>query len=232
MNAFGFLASVRGETIAGDRHHDVPPALQAGDLRGARRPARRRSFRPAPHHADARLASRATMRCSSRSATGCAPAPTRRRARAFATAVQREAKAARTTIGVLDASTLGKIDVRGPDAREFLNRVYTNAWSKLAPGTARYGLMLGEDGMVMDDGVTDLPRRRPLPHDHHDGRRGARARQAGGLSPDRVAGPEGLSDLALRSSGRSSRSAGRSATGWWAKLCDGLDADPEPVSRS
>ena len=65
-----------------------------------------------------------------------------------------ESKAARTTIGVLDASTLGKIDVQGPDAREFLNRVYTNAWSKLAPGNARYGLMLGEDGMVMDDGVT------------------------------------------------------------------------------
>jgi sarcosine oxidase subunit alpha len=72
----------------------------------------------------------------------------------FAAAVQRESRAARTAIGVLDASTLGKIDVRGPDAREFLNRVYTNAWLKLAPGKARYGLMLGEDGMVMDDGVT------------------------------------------------------------------------------
>ena len=72
----------------------------------------------------------------------------------FHDAVQRESKAARTTIGMLDASTLGKIDVRGPDAREFLNRVYTGAWSKLAPGKARYGLMLGEDGMVMDDGVT------------------------------------------------------------------------------
>jgi len=72
----------------------------------------------------------------------------------FENAVQREAKAARMAIGVLDASTLGKIDVRGPDAREFLNRVYTNSWTKLAPGKCRYGLMLGEDGMVMDDGVT------------------------------------------------------------------------------
>ena len=72
----------------------------------------------------------------------------------FAEAVQREAKAARTTVGVLDASTLGKIDVRGRDAREFLNRVYTNAWAKLAPGRCRYGLMLKEDGMVFDDGVT------------------------------------------------------------------------------
>ncbi len=72
----------------------------------------------------------------------------------FHQAVQREARAARTGIGVLDASTLGKIDIRGPDAREFLNRVYTNAWMKLAPGRCRYGLMLGEDGMVRDDGVT------------------------------------------------------------------------------
>ncbi|MCT8266712.1 sarcosine oxidase subunit alpha family protein [Afifella sp. JA880] len=72
----------------------------------------------------------------------------------FFQAVQREARAARTDCGVLDASTLGKIDVKGPDAREFLNRVYTNSWSKLAPGRCRYGLMLGEDGMVADDGVT------------------------------------------------------------------------------
>ncbi len=72
----------------------------------------------------------------------------------FHDAVQREAKAARTTAGILDATTLGKIDIRGKDARTFLNRVYTNAWSKLAPGRCRYGLMLGEDGMVTDDGVT------------------------------------------------------------------------------
>ena len=72
----------------------------------------------------------------------------------FADAVQREARAARTSIGVLDASTLGKIDIRGAGTREFLNRIYTNAWLKLKPGHCRYGLMLGEDGMVFDDGVT------------------------------------------------------------------------------
>ncbi len=69
-------------------------------------------------------------------------------------AVQRESKAARTKAGILDASTLGKIDIQGSDASEFLNRVYTNAWSKLAIGKCRYGLMLNEDGMVYDDGVT------------------------------------------------------------------------------
>ncbi len=69
-------------------------------------------------------------------------------------AVQRESKAARQSAGILDASTLGKIDIQGSDASEFLNRVYTNAWSKLAIGKCRYGLMLNEDGMVYDDGVT------------------------------------------------------------------------------
>jgi len=69
-------------------------------------------------------------------------------------AVNREVKAVRTSVGIVDASTLGKIDIQGPDAAWFLNMVYTNAWSKLEPGKCRYGLMLGEDGMVMDDGVT------------------------------------------------------------------------------
>jgi len=68
--------------------------------------------------------------------------------------LDRECKATRTGVGILDASTLGKIDIQGKDAREFLGRVYTNAWAKLAPGRCRYGLMCGEDGMVMDDGVT------------------------------------------------------------------------------
>ncbi len=69
-------------------------------------------------------------------------------------AVQRESLAARVSAGILDASTLGKIDIQGSDASEFLNRVYTNAWSKLEIGKCRYGLMLNEDGMVYDDGVT------------------------------------------------------------------------------
>ncbi|NJO37507.1 MAG: sarcosine oxidase subunit alpha, partial [Rhizobiales bacterium] len=72
----------------------------------------------------------------------------------MAAAVDREVRATRSAIGMLDASTLGKIDLQGRDVAEFLNRIYTNAWSKLAIGRCRYGLMLGEDGMVFDDGVT------------------------------------------------------------------------------
>jgi len=68
--------------------------------------------------------------------------------------LDRECLATRNAVGILDASTLGKIDIQGPDSAEFLNRIYTNAWMKLGIGKCRYGLMLGEDGMVMDDGVT------------------------------------------------------------------------------
>jgi len=68
-------------------------------------------------------------------------------------AVARECRAVRASAGVLDASTLGKIDVRGPDAGVFLDRMYTNRMSNLAVDSIRYGLMLGLDGMVFDDGV-------------------------------------------------------------------------------
>jgi len=69
-------------------------------------------------------------------------------------ASKREATNVRKNVGVCDVTTLGKIDIKGPDAAEFLNRVYTNAWLKLPVGKARYGVMLREDGIVMDDGTT------------------------------------------------------------------------------
>jgi sarcosine oxidase subunit alpha len=68
-------------------------------------------------------------------------------------AVARECLAVRNAAGVLDASTLGKIEVVGPDAAAFLDRMYTNRMSTLAVGSIRYGFMLGLDGMVADDGV-------------------------------------------------------------------------------
>ncbi len=69
-------------------------------------------------------------------------------------ASKREAKNVRDHVGICDVTTLGKIDIKGPDSAEFLNRVYTNAWLKLPVGKARYGVMLREDGIVMDDGTT------------------------------------------------------------------------------
>ncbi|MEA2612715.1 MAG: sarcosine oxidase, subunit alpha, partial [Chloroflexota bacterium] len=69
-------------------------------------------------------------------------------------AVLRECAAARTGVAVMDATTLGKIDIQGPDAGIFLDRVYTNMFSTLKVGACRYGVMCRADGMVFDDGVT------------------------------------------------------------------------------
>jgi sarcosine oxidase subunit alpha len=69
-------------------------------------------------------------------------------------AANREARNVRTNVGVIDVSTLGKIELQGRDVAELLNRVYINKWDTLAVGRCRYGVMLREDGIVMDDGTT------------------------------------------------------------------------------
>ncbi len=68
-------------------------------------------------------------------------------------AVQRESKQVRESVGILDGSTLGKIEIKGKDALAFVNLIYTNSFTKMKNKTARYALMLGEDGMVKDDGI-------------------------------------------------------------------------------
>jgi sarcosine oxidase, subunit alpha len=76
-------------------------------------------------------------------------------------AVLRECRAVRSSCGIFDASTLGKIEVVGPDAVEFLNRLYINSWNSLAVARTRYGILLRDDGYVYDDGVvarTDIDR--------------------------------------------------------------------------
>jgi methylglutamate dehydrogenase subunit C len=70
------------------------------------------------------------------------------------TAYIREMELVRTGVGIADVSTLGKIDIQGPDAAEFLNRIYVNGFAKLPVGKARYGVMLNDDGVVLDDGTT------------------------------------------------------------------------------
>ncbi|WP_265518579.1 sarcosine oxidase subunit alpha [Nitratireductor luteus] len=68
-------------------------------------------------------------------------------------AVARECRTVRTSAGIFDATTLGKIEIVGPDAARFMELMYTNPWQKLAPGRCRYGIMLREDGFIYDDGV-------------------------------------------------------------------------------
>jgi sarcosine oxidase, subunit alpha len=68
--------------------------------------------------------------------------------------ITREILSVRNNVGLLDASTLGKIEIKGPDAAEFLDRMYTNTFSTLKIGRCRYGLMMNELGFLTDDGVT------------------------------------------------------------------------------
>ena len=67
---------------------------------------------------------------------------------------KREAAHVRSAVAACDVSTLGKVDIQGPDAAEFLERVYVNRWKSLQPGKARFGVMLREDGFAFDDGTT------------------------------------------------------------------------------
>jgi sarcosine oxidase, subunit alpha len=68
-------------------------------------------------------------------------------------AVARECRTVRASVGIFDASTLGKIEVTGPDAAQFLERMYVNAWKSLGVGRCRYGILLNEAGFIVDDGV-------------------------------------------------------------------------------
>jgi heterotetrameric sarcosine oxidase alpha subunit len=70
------------------------------------------------------------------------------------TAYVKEMELVRRGVGLADVSTLGKIDIQGKDAAEFLNRVYVNGFAKLPVGKVRYGVMLNDDGIVLDDGTT------------------------------------------------------------------------------
>ena len=103
----------------------------------------------------------------------------------------RECAAVRGGVGIMDGSTLGKIDVQGPDAGEFLDLLYTNMMSSLKVGAIRYGVMCGTDGMVLDDGTVLRLGRGPLPGLHHHRRCGGRPRLDGGVAADRVAAPAG-----------------------------------------
>ena len=97
--------------------------------------------------------------------------------------------------------TLGKIEVVGPDAVTFMNRMYANAWTSLAVGRCRYGVLLREDGFVLDDGVVARTRRGSLSRHHHHRRCPARAGADGGLPADRMAGAAGVADLDHRAVG-------------------------------
>ena len=154
MNALAIAAESLGQADRRGRADDVPPALYARDLRRVRRPRRGANMfdpvRETPLHSWF-VAQRRDIRGSGPVEARLARAAARRdrRRRRSSASAWRRAPAA----GIMDASTLGKIEVVGPDAAEFLNRLYVNSFAKLGVGRCRYGLMLNEMGFVYDDGV-------------------------------------------------------------------------------
>ena len=155
INGLGVLSEATGKTDPGDRHHHLPAALHALLLRLDRRRAHQEAVPADPPHADLPVA------CGPKGAM-FEPVGQWRRAytypeRGEKTSTPRstaKSSAVRNKVGLLDASTLGKIEIKGPDAAEFLDRMYTNMFSTLKVGKCRYGLMMNELGFLTDDGVT------------------------------------------------------------------------------
>lgn len=129
-----------------------PPytAVSIGALAGRMREQNYRPTRHTPSHFWAKEQGAVFVEVGQWLRAGWFPLPTDTNWRQ---AVDREVRKTRASVGVCDCSTFGKIDVQGRDAAQFLNFVYCNAFAKLAIGKVRYGLMLREDGIAMDDGT-------------------------------------------------------------------------------
>jgi heterotetrameric sarcosine oxidase alpha subunit len=158
MSGLAIMAGLTGRSISDTgatraRPPHVPVAI--GAFAG---PHRGKHFRPArltPSHNWAQQQGAVFVATGAWLRAQYFPRPGERDALA---SVSREVRSVRSSVGFCDVSTLGKIDLQGPDAATFLDRLYVNTFSSLAIGRARYGLMLREDGFVLDDGtVSRLP---------------------------------------------------------------------------
>ena len=157
----GKMSNINGLMIAADALAKAPPLVGLTTFRPPYTPTTFGTF--AGYHQDATFeVTRKTPIDPWAEARGAAfePVALWRRAWYFPqpgedmhAAVARECRQTRASVGIFDASTLGKIEVTGPDAVTFLERMYTNPWAKLGVGRCRYGLLLGEDGFIRDDGV-------------------------------------------------------------------------------
>jgi len=152
VNALGILAGLQGRSLAETgattfRPLTIPVAL--GALAGQARGAEFRPLRLSPMHAwherEGAVFTHAGL--------WLRPHYYPREDEDFAAAVTREVLAVRSAVGMVDISTLGKIELKGPDAGAFLGRLYINGFAKMKTGRARYGVMLREDGMAFDDGT-------------------------------------------------------------------------------
>ena len=209
VNAALWMAALRGvELPAAGTTTFRPPytPVSIGALAGRHTGARFRPTRRSPLH-DWHVANGAVM---IEAGPWLRPWYYRWAGESAAAAYLEEMRLVRGGVGVSDVSTLGKIDVQGPDAAEFLNRVYVNGFAKLPIGKARYGVMLNDDATVLDDGTTARFGETRFFHDHHD-RSGSRGHVlARVLAADRVDGSARAGGLGHRSMGRH---VGRRPTG-------------------
>jgi len=153
VNALAIMASLTGRSIpeTGTTRFRFPYTPTAfGALAGRARGDLYRPYRRLPTHARQEAAGAVFEEYGG----WLRPAYYPRSGETAHAAEQREARAVRTVVGLFDGSPLGKIEVAGPDAAEFIDRLYANTMSTLKIGRARYGLMLNELGVVIDDGIT------------------------------------------------------------------------------
>lgn len=153
VNALALMAELTGcaPAQAGTTRYRFPfTPVSFGALRGSSHGELFRPLRRMPAH-DWHVAHGAVLE---EFGSWLRPAHYLRSGERVSDAERREALAVRTAAGLFDGSPLGKIEVKGPDAAEFLDRVYANTMSTLKVGRLRYGLMLNELGAVIDDGVT------------------------------------------------------------------------------
>ncbi|AYG60148.1 sarcosine oxidase subunit alpha family protein [Rhizobium jaguaris] len=154
VNAAGIIAGMRGVSPAAVGTTTFRPfytPVSFGALAGTARDKHAQPVRESPLHGWAKKNGATFVEAGLwyRSAWFARPGE-----KGWRDSVDREVLNVRNNVGLCDVSTLGKIEVFGKDAAEFLNRLYSNAFLKLPIGKARYGLMLREDGMVFDDGTT------------------------------------------------------------------------------
>jgi sarcosine oxidase subunit alpha len=154
VNGIAIMAVLTGETIpaTGTTSYRPPHSPVAiGAIAGHHRGAKFRPLRLTPSHQWAQEQNAVFVETGPWLRAQYFPQPGE--ANWFET-VQREVRTVRSGVGFCDVSTLGKIDLHGPDAGVFLDRLYINAFSNLPLGRARYGVMLREDGIAFDDGTT------------------------------------------------------------------------------
>lgn len=152
MNALAIMAELRGISIpeAGTTRFRAPyKPVALGTLAGRNIGNHHRATRLTPMH-DWHMENGAEM---IEAGIWYRPRVYKKLGETLEEAYIREARAVRNSVGIVDVTSLGKIDVQGPDAAEFLNRIYANAFLKIPVGKARYGVMLREDGYMFDDGT-------------------------------------------------------------------------------